>query len=247
MIPDSEFECANRLYSLRWPDGLICRCGGSRHRRIATRPRVFVCRGCTKQTSVTAGTLMHGCHVPMRHWFVAAEFLSAPLGVTAANLARVLEVSYETAWQLLHRVRVSMECDFRELAGELVFSMRLARTTRPYRDEGPNTGFANLSCLLAVAEPTAVAMCHLPPDRQTRHWLRDRLGLEERPIGGSLAVRLLGRLWVKLQLLHHGVSELWLPRYIVEMEVGNNEDGTALSRVMRTRRARFSDLRPTPC
>jgi len=241
MIPETEFECASRLYEIRWPNGLTCGCGGQRHRRIKTRPRVFVCRACRCHTSVTAGTLMHACHIPMRHWFVAAKMMSQRSGPTAASVGRALEVSYETAWQLLHRIRAAMDANGRWLLGELVFAVRTARTSRPYTNGGPRRRFGNHSRLLGVASRSKVALGERTADTGT--WLRD-LGLDEPPPYGRAAARILNRLWVKLQYVHCGVSELWLHRYITELEVQTNRTGMPLRDVMNASRSRFDDLRP---
>jgi len=244
MVPDTEFECANQLYDLRWPKGLTCRCGGRQHRRLAPRPRVFVCRACRRHTSVTAGTLMHGCHVPMRHWFVAAELMSRFPGVTAAQLARVVEVSYETAWQLLHRMRKSMLAGRLSMLGALVSAWRAIRTGRPYRDGGPAKRFANHSWVLSIVGPAEVAIGHIPQPKQVSGWLTDRLNIEERPATGGAAEQVVHRLWIKLQYVHRGVSERWLPRYISEAETRANERESILGRVVNARRSVFEDLRP---
>jgi hypothetical protein len=42
-------------------------------------PLTFGCKGCGKETSVTAGTVMHRTHLPLGVWFWAA-YLVAPSG-----------------------------------------------------------------------------------------------------------------------------------------------------------------------
>ena len=68
------------------------------------------CRGCGYQASVTAGTLFHDTHKPLRLWFDAIWYVtSQKSGVSALGLQRVLGLgSYHTAWNWLHKLRRAM-------------------------------------------------------------------------------------------------------------------------------------------
>jgi hypothetical protein len=70
-FPD-EKACAAYLADARWPDGFRCReCGHDKGWELATKAFTFECAGCGKQTSVTAGTVMHGSKLPLTAWFWA--------------------------------------------------------------------------------------------------------------------------------------------------------------------------------
>jgi hypothetical protein len=59
-FPD-EAACAGYLRQLRWPEGFVCpACGGTRGWALAAKAHTHECADCHKQTSVTAGTVMHG-------------------------------------------------------------------------------------------------------------------------------------------------------------------------------------------
>ena len=62
-----------------------------------------------RDTSLTAGTIMHGSHTALRKWF-RAMYMAAQdkRGVSAMRLSRELEVSYPTAWLMLHKIRHGM-------------------------------------------------------------------------------------------------------------------------------------------
>jgi ribosomal protein L37AE/L43A len=61
-----EGACRAYLFASRWPDGFSCpRCGGARAGEQPKR-RLWECRACGHQTSVTAGTVMHGTRTPLR-------------------------------------------------------------------------------------------------------------------------------------------------------------------------------------
>jgi hypothetical protein len=70
----------------------------------------FWCQQCGHQTSVTAGTLFHDTHKPLRLWFEAMWYVTnQKSGVSALGLQRVLGLgSYHTAWKRLHRLRRAM-------------------------------------------------------------------------------------------------------------------------------------------
>lgn len=52
---------------------------------------------------------MHGTHLPLGAWLLAAWLLvTDKRGISAKHLERTLGVSYETAYQMLHRLRAAM-------------------------------------------------------------------------------------------------------------------------------------------
>jgi len=117
----TEEQCADYLYSIRWPEGFICpRCGSSRGYAITAR-RVTECHN-GHQVSLTAGTTMHRSKLPLTLWFHAA-YLVATLtpGISALQFQKQLGISrYETAFQLLHKLRSALVAPDREpLHGEV--------------------------------------------------------------------------------------------------------------------------------
>jgi len=57
--------CRDHLLKICWPEGPTCaKCGGRNFYRISAR-NVYECR-CGRQVSLTAGTIMHGSHTPLR-------------------------------------------------------------------------------------------------------------------------------------------------------------------------------------
>jgi transposase-like protein len=71
---------------------------------------LYWCQQCHYQVSVTAGTLFHDTHKPLRLWFEAMWYVTNQKhGVSALGLQRVLGVgSYHTAWKWLHKLRRAM-------------------------------------------------------------------------------------------------------------------------------------------
>lgn len=107
----SENACINYVAKLRWPKGFSCpSCEFNTEKPSLIGRGLFLCRECKWQTSVTAGTLFHGTHKPLRTWFLAMWFVASQKhGVSALGLQRVLGLgSYNTAWIWLHKLRRAM-------------------------------------------------------------------------------------------------------------------------------------------
>jgi len=105
----TEEACAAYLAGLRWPQGFCCpACDGADAWR--TSRGLWSCRGCGRQTSVTAGTIFGDSNLPLRLWFRAIwQVVTQKDGASALGLQRVLGLgSYRTAWSLLHKLRRAM-------------------------------------------------------------------------------------------------------------------------------------------
>src|SRR5215472_14797672 len=118
----SEEACRAYLAASRWPGGY--RCPTCRHREALELPgrHLWRCRACGRDTSVTAGTVLHRTRIPLTHWFWAAYLITTDKrGVSALLLQRQLGLSrYETAWMMLHKLRRAMVNAAREpLHGEV--------------------------------------------------------------------------------------------------------------------------------
>ena len=109
LFPDEE-SCARYLAQSRWPDGFSCPNCGCIEAYLLPKRRLWQCKGCGKQTSPTAGTVLHRTRVPLQLWFHAAYLVSTMTpGLSAVQLQRQLGVGvYETAWTMLHRLRRAM-------------------------------------------------------------------------------------------------------------------------------------------
>jgi len=111
MFPD-EAACRKYLEMIRWPSGFVCeKCSASGEPfRFAGRPKVLKCRFCHQDTSLTAGTVMHRSKTNILVWFWAAYLISTQTpGISALELQKKLGIErYETAFQILHKLRAAM-------------------------------------------------------------------------------------------------------------------------------------------
>jgi transposase-like protein len=101
--------CRRYLESLRWPAGFVCpRCAHQEAWEMSEG--LWLCRGCRRQVSVTAGTMFHRTRLPLTLWFRAIwHVTSQKNGASALHVQRMLGLgSYRTAWTWLHKLRRAM-------------------------------------------------------------------------------------------------------------------------------------------
>lgn len=106
---DSEEACRKYLMQIRWPEGFRCPgCGSGQYWPVPGH--LLECRACGRQTSLTAGTVMHATRKPLRMWFRAMWWVcTQKTGGSARGLQRLLGLgSYQTAWAWLHKLRRAM-------------------------------------------------------------------------------------------------------------------------------------------
>ena len=102
--------------------GFVCPVCGHQHCYAINGYRRFQCAKCRHQTSLTANTVMHRSHLPLHTWFWAIFLVVCDKrGISALALADKIEVCYETAWNLLRRIRAAMEMrDEHYVLGQIV-------------------------------------------------------------------------------------------------------------------------------
>jgi hypothetical protein len=137
----NDAACARYLEGAKWSKGFECpHCHEKGEPvRLETRPGVLACRKCRKQTSLTVDTVMERTHSPLTTWFWGAYLVSTSTpGISAVQFQRQLGLTrYETAFQILHKLRAGMVRQGRDpiggnvARGDHVNWRSLATTLRP--------------------------------------------------------------------------------------------------------------------
>ena len=100
------------LESVLWPDGPVCpHCGVIDHAYVTKRAGVYRCaeKECRKDFTVTMKTVMERSHIALHKWLQAFHLLSSSKkGMSAHQLHRTMNIGYEAAWFLAHRIREAM-------------------------------------------------------------------------------------------------------------------------------------------
>src|SRR5512146_1525465 len=133
-FPD-ERACAEYLARVRWPDGFRCpSCGQGRGWQLSSKAFTWECASCRRQTSVTAGTVMHASKLPLTVWFWAAYLMATHSnGIAALQLQAQLGLgSYKSAWLMCAKLRRAMVAPGRAPLAGLV---EIDETAIPLRRE----------------------------------------------------------------------------------------------------------------
>lgn len=108
----NDAACAAYLEHLRWPNGFTCpKCGVCAPPwRRSRRSVVLKCSACKSDIALTAGTVMEKTRTPLSTWFWAAYLVTTQTpGMSALQFQRQLGLKrYETAFQILHKLRAGM-------------------------------------------------------------------------------------------------------------------------------------------
>lgn len=117
----TEASCRKYLFEVRWAEGFKCpRCSSTASWQLGRG--IQKCKKCRRDISLTAGTVFHNRHLPLRLWFQAAWMVvSQKNGVSALGLSRSLGIkNQKTGWNLLRIIRSGMVRTGRELLSGLV-------------------------------------------------------------------------------------------------------------------------------
>jgi transposase-like protein len=118
---DSEDKARAYLEAIRWPTGPICPHCGNRtdkpiwkieaHAEKKIRAGLYHCAACSKQFTVTVGTIFEDSHIPLRQWLIAFYLLcSSKKGISSLQIQRILGLgSYRTALFMMHRIRYALK------------------------------------------------------------------------------------------------------------------------------------------
>ncbi len=103
----TEPQCEAIVEKARWPRGFQCpKCQGQQHSSYRRgRVKVFQCRVCRTQTTLTEATIFHSTKLPLTKWFQAMYFLSQTKNnVSILELRRLVGLSYPAAWRMKHKL-----------------------------------------------------------------------------------------------------------------------------------------------
>ena len=106
----SNEACEKHLVEQRWKNGFACpQCGHDKAWYLTGR-KLFDCKTCRFQTSLTAGTIFHGTKTPLVKWYWLLYHMAMnKVGVSVSEMQRILEIGqYKTAWLMAHKIRKAM-------------------------------------------------------------------------------------------------------------------------------------------
>lgn len=107
----SEFRCSKFLFKQRWPDGFKCpKCQCEHYSYINSR-KLYQCKNCRYQVSITAGTIFHKTRKPLPLWFLMIYLITkSKTGQSISGLQRLVQIGcYKTAWTMVHKIHQAMK------------------------------------------------------------------------------------------------------------------------------------------
>jgi transposase-like protein len=111
----SDDEAHATFKAIRWAategEPFCPKCGCVALYEITTR-KLWKCKACCAQFSVTSGTIFASRKLPIRDILAAiAIFTNGAKGYAALQLSRDLDVQYKTAWVMAHKIREAIGAD----------------------------------------------------------------------------------------------------------------------------------------
>lgn len=105
------------LVAMRWPNGVHCaHCGSENIGKLSVsgRPgkerRVWNCKACKKQFTVRVGTMYQDSPFALAKWMIATWLVvNSKQGISSVELARVMGIRQNPAWQLRHRIQEAIQ------------------------------------------------------------------------------------------------------------------------------------------
>jgi transposase-like protein len=92
--------------AIRWAGGIVCPYCEHDKAYTLSRPNKYRCADCSRNFSVTVGTIFEDTKLPLRIWFGAIWLITNhPKGIASTTLAKDLGITQKSAWFVLHRLR----------------------------------------------------------------------------------------------------------------------------------------------
>ena len=141
---NSDDKCKQAIIESRWGVGnnqdVVCPyCGG--HHCVVRKDGKFRCKTCGKNFSCLVGTIFENTKLPLIKWFLAMYFISShKKGISSYQLAKNIEVTQNTAWYMLQKIRLlyaqtdadsfngTVECDEVYIGGKEKWKHKSMRT-----------------------------------------------------------------------------------------------------------------------
>src|ERR1700686_4629698 len=118
-------NCIDYLAIRRWPNGkVICPGCGSEKVSFNANRRTWKCpkHHSKREFSIKVGTVMEDSAIPLDKWLTAMwMILNCKNGVSSCEIAKEVRVTQNSAWFMLHRIRLSLQAEalVSKLSGEV--------------------------------------------------------------------------------------------------------------------------------
>lgn len=113
----NEASARQYLEQIRWPDNVSCpNCSSVNIYTRRSRIGFYGCRDCRTHFSVRTNTVFEKSHVKLHKWIHAIYLLmGARMDMSSMQLSKKIGTTQNTAWFILHRLRLACSGDFDRL------------------------------------------------------------------------------------------------------------------------------------
>jgi transposase-like zinc ribbon protein len=107
-FPDEE-ACRDYLLAYRWPKGYRCpKCGCKKY--YLYKRKLYECKKCRYQVSLTAGTLFHRTRIPLKKWFLMIYCLNSENKIKLTTIKHFWpRYYYKTIWVMAQKIKKAMK------------------------------------------------------------------------------------------------------------------------------------------
>jgi transposase-like protein len=119
---NDESACIQHMIETKWPEGFACPCCSGEKAYWVEDRNAMKCAKCGEWSYLTEGTVMQKSRTPLCTWFLGAYMMTTLTpGISAVQFQRQSGLTrYETAFQILHKLRAAMVApERRQLSGEI--------------------------------------------------------------------------------------------------------------------------------
>lgn len=107
----TEKKCEEYLFNKRWKNGFVCpKCGYNKYYSLPKK-KLYQCKNCGYQTSLTANTIFHKTRTPLQKWFLGIYLMTnRENGIPIIQFKEQLSIkSYQTAWSMYHKIEKAFD------------------------------------------------------------------------------------------------------------------------------------------
>ena len=99
-------DCINHLEIVRWNNEPVCPYCKSKNQTKRKNTNRYQCNNCNTSYSVLVDTIFENTKLDLQRWFLAVSLvLNAKKGISSRQLARDIDVTKDTAWYMMMRIR----------------------------------------------------------------------------------------------------------------------------------------------
>lgn len=104
----TERDCRRYLYYERWPDGYKCPNCGHEERYKHKKRKLYQCKKCEYQTSVTSSTIFDKTRKELSIWFEMILLVVQKKHLKTKIIQKHFKMNYKTVWRMRKKIEATL-------------------------------------------------------------------------------------------------------------------------------------------